>query len=76
LVTSNCASFQHTAEAAIGHCFLSTVLGRRREAEGHFDRLLALCNDVGLLSEELGKVWIDRGLSAGLLHIGLLHAAR
>jgi GH15 family glucan-1,4-alpha-glucosidase len=38
------------------YCDCLTLLGRRREARALFERLLGLCNDVGLLSEEYDPV--------------------
>ena len=50
--------------------------GRRREAEEHFERLLALSNDVGLLSEEFDrKHGLIGNFPQAFSHIGLLHAA-
>ena len=51
--------------------------GRREEAEAIFDRLLALCNDVGLLSEEYD---VRAGRLVGnfpqaFSHIGLINTA-
>ncbi len=53
------------------------LLGRKDEAEAMFDRLLGLCNDVGLLSEEYdarAKRMVGNFPQA-LSHIALLHAA-
>lgn len=50
--------------------------GRRREAEQHFERLLGLGNDVGLLSEEFDrKHGLIGNFPQAFSHIGLLHAA-
>lgn len=50
--------------------------GRRREAQEHFERLLALSNDVGLLSEEFDrKHGLIGNFPQAFSHIGLLHAA-
>jgi GH15 family glucan-1,4-alpha-glucosidase len=38
------------------YCDCLTLLGRRREARALFERLLGLCNDVGLLAEEYDPV--------------------
>jgi GH15 family glucan-1,4-alpha-glucosidase len=53
------------------------LLGRKDDAKGLFERLLALRNDVGLLSEEYDS---DAGRMVGnfpqaLSHISLIHAA-
>ena len=53
------------------------LLGRQDEARGMFERLLALRNDVGLLSEEydpVGKRMLGNFPQA-LSHITLIHAA-
>ncbi len=53
------------------------LIGRREEAKTLFERLLALCNDVGLLSEEYdpkAKRMLGNFPQA-LSHIGLVHAA-
>ena len=52
--------------------------GRHREAHGLFDRLLALCNDLGLLSEEYDP---DLGRQLGnfpqaFSHVMLVNTAR
>jgi GH15 family glucan-1,4-alpha-glucosidase len=50
--------------------------GRRRQAEKHFERLLGLSNDVGLLSEEFDrKHRLIGNFPQAFSHIGLLHAA-
>lgn len=38
------------------YCDCLTLLGRHREAQALFEKLLGLCNDVGLLSEEYDPV--------------------
>jgi GH15 family glucan-1,4-alpha-glucosidase len=53
------------------------LIGRKADARALFDRLLALCNDVGLLAEEYDT---DAQRMVGnfpqaLSHIALIHAA-
>ena len=53
------------------------LIGRRADAKAMFERLLALRNDVGLLSEEydpVGKRLVGNFPQA-LSHIALLHSA-
>ncbi len=53
------------------------LMGRKVDAKAMFERLLALRNDVGLLSEEydpVGKRMVGNFPQA-LSHIALLHAA-
>jgi GH15 family glucan-1,4-alpha-glucosidase len=53
------------------------LLGRRREAEEMFDRLCAVCNDVGLLSEEYDAT-SDRLLGnfpQAFSHVALINTA-
>ena len=54
------------------------TIGRRAEGKQIFERLLAMCNDVGLLAEEYDPV---KGRQLGnfpqaFSHVGLLHTAR
>jgi GH15 family glucan-1,4-alpha-glucosidase len=53
------------------------LLGRKADAEAMFERLLGLCNDVGLLSEEWDPK--DKRMTGNfpqaLSHIALVHAA-
>ncbi|HWL06507.1 MAG TPA: glycoside hydrolase family 15 protein [Xanthobacteraceae bacterium] len=53
------------------------LLGRRDDAERLFERLLGLCNDVGLLSEEYD--WIEGRLVGNFpqafSHVGLINSA-
>jgi len=54
------------------------LTGRRQEAAALFERLLALCNDVGLLSEEYdprGRHMLGNFPQA-LSHMALVHTAR
>jgi GH15 family glucan-1,4-alpha-glucosidase len=53
------------------------LIGRRRDARAMFARLLALRNDVGLLSEEYDSVAgrLVGNFPQALSHIALLHAA-
>jgi len=53
------------------------LLGRHEEARAHFDRLMALVNDVGLLAEEYDPV-AKRMLGnfpQALSHVALVHSA-
>jgi GH15 family glucan-1,4-alpha-glucosidase len=53
------------------------LMGRKEEASEMFHRLLALCNDVGLLSEEYDPVnkRMLGNFPQALSHIALIHAA-
>ncbi|MBX3233235.1 MAG: glycoside hydrolase family 15 protein [Labilithrix sp.] len=54
-----------------------TLLGRHEEARAHFDRLMALVNDVGLLAEEYDPA-AKRMLGnfpQALSHVALVHSA-
>ena len=53
------------------------LIGRRHDAKTLFERLLALCNDVGLLSEEYDSDAhrLVGNFPQALSHIALLHAA-
>ena len=52
--------------------------GRGEEARGQFERLLGLCNDVGLLSEEYdpGERRLVGNFPQAFSHIGLVNTAR
>ena len=54
------------------------LLGRQHDAETLFNRLLALCNDVGLLSEEwdIANRRMVGNFPQAFSHISLIHAAR
>ena len=53
------------------------LTGRKDEARALFERLLGLCNDVGLISEEYDPVKkrMLGNFPQALTHIGLVHAA-
>ncbi len=53
------------------------LLGRQREAEDVFQRLLGLCNDVGLLSEEYDPVAkrLVGNFPQAFTHVGLINTA-
>jgi GH15 family glucan-1,4-alpha-glucosidase len=53
------------------------LIGRRAQAEALFQRLLALSNDVGLLSEEWNTTEkrMTGNFPQALSHIALVHAA-
>jgi GH15 family glucan-1,4-alpha-glucosidase len=53
------------------------LIGRKADARALFDRLLALCNDVGLLAEEYDTVAqrMVGNFPQALSHIALIHAA-
>jgi GH15 family glucan-1,4-alpha-glucosidase len=53
------------------------LMGRRADAKAMFERLLALRNDVGLLSEEYEPVAkrMVGNFPQALSHIALLHSA-
>jgi GH15 family glucan-1,4-alpha-glucosidase len=55
-----------------------TPMGRRADAERLFERLLALRNDVGLLSEEYdtGAKRLVGNFPQAFSHIGLVNSAR
>jgi GH15 family glucan-1,4-alpha-glucosidase len=55
-----------------------TMIGRRDEALAVFERLLALCNDVGLLSEEYDPVArrMLGNFPQAYSHVGLVNTAR
>lgn len=54
------------------------LLGRREDAEKTFERLLGLCNDVGLLSEEYDRKSgrLVGNFPQAFSHIGLVNSAR
>jgi GH15 family glucan-1,4-alpha-glucosidase len=54
------------------------MLGRRREARALFERLLAVCNDVGLLSEEYepGAKRLLGNFPQAFSHVSLVNTAR
>jgi GH15 family glucan-1,4-alpha-glucosidase len=54
-----------------------TVTGRHAEAEALFERLLALCNDVGLLSEEFDprSGHMQGNFPQALSHMALVNTA-
>ncbi len=54
------------------------VTGRRAEAEALFERLLGLCNDVGLLAEEVepGTGHLLGNFPQALTHMALINTAR
>jgi GH15 family glucan-1,4-alpha-glucosidase len=53
------------------------LIGRKEDATAMYERLLALCNDVGLLSEEYdaGERRMVGNFPQALSHIALLHSA-
>lgn len=53
------------------------LLGRQREAEETFQRLLGLCNDVGLISEEYDPVArrLVGNIPQAFTHVGLINTA-
>jgi GH15 family glucan-1,4-alpha-glucosidase len=53
------------------------LLGRHRQARDLFERLLGLCNDVGLLSEEYdpGARRLVGNFPQAFSHIGLVNTA-
>jgi len=59
----------------LAHAYV--LMGRRAEAERLFDRLLRLCNDVGLLSEEYDpeRQCQMGNFPQGLSHLALVNAA-
>ncbi|MCS6303594.1 MAG: glycoside hydrolase family 15 protein [Nitrospira sp.] len=59
----------------LAHAYV--LMGRRAEAERLFERLLRLCNDVGLLSEEYDpeKQCQMGNFPQGLSHLALVNAA-
>jgi GH15 family glucan-1,4-alpha-glucosidase len=54
-----------------------TLMGRREEAREIFERLLGLCNDVGLLSEEYDPKAkrLVGNFPQGFSHVGLVNSA-
>lgn len=54
-----------------------TMCGRHQEACEHFDRLLSLCNDVGLLAEEYdpGAKRMLGNFPQAFSHVGLVNSA-
>jgi len=54
------------------------LMGRVAEAQGLFDRLLAVCNDVGLLAEEYDPVRRELlgNFPQALTHVALVNTAR
>jgi GH15 family glucan-1,4-alpha-glucosidase len=53
------------------------MMGRRSEAENIFNRLLGLCNDVGLLSEEYDPIAkrLLGNFPQAFSHVGLVNTA-
>jgi len=53
------------------------LAGRREEAEALFDRLVGLCNDVGLLAEEydIGERRLVGNFPQAFSHVGLVNSA-
>ena len=60
----------------LADCYLLT--GRRREGEALFERLLALCNDLGLLAEEYapGTGRMLGNFPQALTHMAIVNTAR
>ena len=53
------------------------LLGRQKEAEQFFERLLGLCNDVGLISEEYDPKTrrLVGNFPQAFTHVGLINTA-
>ena len=53
------------------------LLGRHKEAEESFERLLGLCNDVGLISEEYDpqSKRLVGNFPQAFTHVGLINTA-
>jgi GH15 family glucan-1,4-alpha-glucosidase len=59
------------------HVDALVLLGRHEEARAHFERLLALCNDVGLLAEEYDPIEkrMLGNFPQALSHVALVNSA-
>lgn len=66
----------HSWPAISGLVDVYVVQGRREEARAHFERLLALSNDLGLLSEEYdASDGLVGNFPQAFSHIALITAA-